>query len=399
LIIVDNKSKDKTVAYIESLEDDRITLIKNDKNVGCIRARNQGIAVSKTSYTMVIDDDQIPNNDTFVRYLDTLKHFDVVGCELQIMNFKTGLTTLGTQSNFTYVGAGGMCMRTCNWIELGLFDEIFSPAYFEDPDIVEKARDCGLTIGYVKNHGIRHLEHRTLSSNNLNYDPAAIMLRNRKIFKSRYKDSVNWNGSRGCSTKVNKIKILYVVPNSSVVEMLNNKRLVDSWNNNLNLDVGIFAQVDLSKERNYRPRKNPPGITMYSNVGYKDEFVENSDHRIYINTSHKLQYVYLNNGEGRSIKPGGEISDYLCSALKGMNAFRFSRWDKKVLKSHAYDAISPIDFIKKFEPRVIYYLNSINLDSIVGVENSQAFKRLESISMLIDNTWIEGCNIIVSMED
>jgi glycosyltransferase involved in cell wall biosynthesis len=186
VIIVDNCSDDVTPAYLRSIKNNKLNVITNTENKGVIKSRNQGLAIVNSEYTVVMDDDQIPSVYTFKNYKKALETFDVVGVEAQIMSFSTGLTKVGNSSNFTYVGAGGMCMSTKIWRELGLFDEIFHPAYFEDPDICMKARKKKYSLGLVTNHGIFHVNHVTLSRKNLGFDPEVAMSRNRKIFLARY---------------------------------------------------------------------------------------------------------------------------------------------------------------------------------------------------------------------
>jgi GT2 family glycosyltransferase len=185
-IIVDNGSKDRTIEYIINITDSRLVVVKNNKNLGVIISRNQGLKLASQKYSMILDDDQIVKIETFERYKRTLCECDIAGFEPQIMDFYTGLTHPGTMKNFTYVGAGGMAMKTELWGKLGYFDEVFSPCYFEDPVICIRAKKMGKTILPVPDNGIKHLGHQTLFRHNLGFNHDNIMIRNRKIFLDRY---------------------------------------------------------------------------------------------------------------------------------------------------------------------------------------------------------------------
>ena len=63
IIIIDNASDDKTRDYLNGLKEARpngITLIRNEKNLGFIKAVNQVIAASNAHYICLL------NNDTLV---------------------------------------------------------------------------------------------------------------------------------------------------------------------------------------------------------------------------------------------------------------------------------------------------------------------------------------------
>ena len=78
LIIIDNASKDSTVAIVKSLTDSRLVLIENTTNLGFTRACNQGIRRATGQYVMLLNPDAILQADTLSilsAYLDS--HADV----------------------------------------------------------------------------------------------------------------------------------------------------------------------------------------------------------------------------------------------------------------------------------------------------------------------------------
>ena len=67
---------------------------------------------------------------------------------------------------FTYVGCGGMLMKRKIPEKIGVFDPIFNPAYFEDPDFCFKSHYAGFKIGWNIAAKIVHLPHQTLGKVN-----------------------------------------------------------------------------------------------------------------------------------------------------------------------------------------------------------------------------------------
>lgn len=59
LIVIDDCSKDATVDIVErlALEDERITLLRNEENQGVAKTRNRGLDLCKGSYVALLDSD------------------------------------------------------------------------------------------------------------------------------------------------------------------------------------------------------------------------------------------------------------------------------------------------------------------------------------------------------
>lgn len=61
LIVIDDGSKDITVEVAEQLarEDSRITLLRNETNMGVAKTRNRGLALAKGEYVALLDSDDV----------------------------------------------------------------------------------------------------------------------------------------------------------------------------------------------------------------------------------------------------------------------------------------------------------------------------------------------------
>jgi glycosyltransferase involved in cell wall biosynthesis len=72
-IMIDDGSTDDTVKIIESYNDSRIKLYKNEKNMGLSYATNRGIELAKGEYIALVDSDDVYYNTRLekqVKYLD-----------------------------------------------------------------------------------------------------------------------------------------------------------------------------------------------------------------------------------------------------------------------------------------------------------------------------------------
>ena len=59
LVIVDDASKDGTVAYLESLDDPRIRLYQNDHNLGHVQSFARAVGLASRSYILMSDQDDV----------------------------------------------------------------------------------------------------------------------------------------------------------------------------------------------------------------------------------------------------------------------------------------------------------------------------------------------------
>ena len=168
LIVVDNGSTDESLAQARSYcSRPNFTLIENGRNTGFSHAVNQGIALAKSEYVVLF------NNDAFaepqwlaelIRAADSdprifavqslmIRHFerelaDDAGDYVTWMGFacKTGdgrLASRYTRQRRIFSACGGAALYRKRILdEIGVFDENFF-AYFEDVDLSWRANNAG----------------------------------------------------------------------------------------------------------------------------------------------------------------------------------------------------------------------------------------------------------------
>lgn len=174
LIMIDNGSTDGTKEYlVDALSGfEHHTLALNEENLGVISGRNMGYALYQsepTDYLCFLDNDQFVRSGWLEQYHDFMEKgkYDLAGADAWLMDgsFMPRMNCKKPNDPYSYVGCGGMMIKKEVVDKIGLFDEQFNPAYFEDPDFNFRARQSGFKIGWNYAAKIEHLPHQTLGKN------------------------------------------------------------------------------------------------------------------------------------------------------------------------------------------------------------------------------------------
>lgn len=206
LIFVDNASTDDTPPFLaEGEQQGKWKVVKSNINLGVIGGRNLGAQHIEAGFFINLDNDQYVQKG----WLDSLfalinKGFDLVGAEAwALLPPKTpgayvhsGIVVpdrsyfpykrcTRPKDKFSYVGGGGTLIKTVVYKDIGLFDERFSPAYFEDPDLSFRAIQAGYKIGWVPHCPINHLAHQTFNSQKL-FNKSEQFIKSWKQFRDKW---------------------------------------------------------------------------------------------------------------------------------------------------------------------------------------------------------------------
>lgn len=184
LIFFDNGSDEETQNYLQSGKE--WEYVRSDKNLGIIDGRNAAAKYTKNKYFINLDNDQYVQSG----WLDSLlqcaeKGYDLIGAEAWLLcppDTKTQIVCgdlffsrayfplrrcTKKTDKYSYVGCGGMLIPRRIYQEIGLFDPVFNPAYFEDPDFCFRCIENGYKIYWDYNCKINHLAHRTTKNQTL----------------------------------------------------------------------------------------------------------------------------------------------------------------------------------------------------------------------------------------
>jgi glycosyltransferase involved in cell wall biosynthesis len=100
LLIIDDKSTDKTIDIIKSFKDKRIRLLRNKSNKGPAYSRNYGLLKAKGKYIAVLDSDDIAYKNRLKiqkKYLDEHKDVCLVGGNGEIIDEKGNRISIESQ--------------------------------------------------------------------------------------------------------------------------------------------------------------------------------------------------------------------------------------------------------------------------------------------------------------
>ena len=77
LIIVDDNSKDDTLKVINKLKTNKLTVLKNKKNMGASYSRNTALTIAKGRYIAFLDSDDIWEKEKLEKQLNFMKEKDI----------------------------------------------------------------------------------------------------------------------------------------------------------------------------------------------------------------------------------------------------------------------------------------------------------------------------------
>ncbi len=174
VIIVDNGSTDGTVEWLKQNYKD-VVVVENETNLIFTKPVNQGVAVSKADFLVLLNNDVRPEKG-YLR--DILKYFKDEKVFAVSFNESTSswpnLTwsqgkiqfTRGEDKSEPYYSAwasgGSAIFRRSIWDSIGGFNEIYAPFYWEDIDICYRAWKMGYKTIW-DNKSIVHHEHESTS--------------------------------------------------------------------------------------------------------------------------------------------------------------------------------------------------------------------------------------------
>jgi len=195
LILVDNGSTDGTVEFIKSLPYDNIKTIFNSENLGFSKGNNQGIEIAEGEYIGFLNNDILlsPNwfeecekvfqkeNAAFVSPRHINPHYDLAKEDNYIKYFKKNY-----KYKNNYQKSFDECVFSCvitkqNVVnKIGLFDENYKQAFFEDNDYKYRAIIAGYGIFVCNTVCFYHFGSITSKFLNQNLE------NNRSIYYSKY---------------------------------------------------------------------------------------------------------------------------------------------------------------------------------------------------------------------
>ena len=208
LIIVDNASSDDTGKLLDRLEN--VKLIRNDENLGFVKAVNQGAVLAEAQYLLLLNNDAFIEPGALGAALATLREeadAGAVGGRIHLLDgsLQEAGNIIWRDGSCIGYGRGGdpedgefrfrrevdycsgafLMFATARFRELGGFDEAFAPAYYEESDFCLRLRRAGQRVIFEPRAVVRHYEFASTGSLNA---AAALQEKNRARFRDKHRE-------------------------------------------------------------------------------------------------------------------------------------------------------------------------------------------------------------------
>lgn len=220
IIVIDNGSTDGSVEWLQSEmavaareAGVEYRLIVNDNNAGACTARNQGLAACQGELIGFLDNDlAVGHRDWLAGLAGTLEAFPetgIVGPKLLYpfapYDIECAGVALSPNGRVQYRGRGArreapefnqprevQCLISACWLmrravveAIGMLDEVFNPAQFEDFDYCYRARQAGFAVRYEPGVEMYHFENVT-TAGSVDVRFKTVTLRNWAKFRDRW---------------------------------------------------------------------------------------------------------------------------------------------------------------------------------------------------------------------
>jgi len=193
IIVVDNGSTDDTVTWLAQKYPE-IEVVRNKTNLGFTKPVNQGVAVSKSEYLILMNNDVHPGKDylkNIFKFFEDDKLFAVSFNENEsswpLVSWKDGKLQFSRGEDkdhprySAWASGGSAIFRRSIWDKVGGLNEMYAPFYWEDIGIGYRAWKMGYKIIWGNSSIVYHQHESTSKKLNPNY-VSLIKQRNELLF-------------------------------------------------------------------------------------------------------------------------------------------------------------------------------------------------------------------------
>ncbi|MBL7068760.1 MAG: glycosyltransferase [Candidatus Omnitrophica bacterium] len=198
LVIIDNGSDARTHAYLESLkETEGVHLIRNEDNIGFVKAVNQALKVSDSPFICIMNNDTVATDGWLREMVDVANLKEEIGLVNPSSNNLGQHKESSTIDDYAaklkrskgeYIEMGaciGFCMLFKRELfnKLGYLDEIYKEGNFDDTDYSRKAEKEGYLCVRAKGTYVYH-NMKSSFAKVKNYEQS--FKRNQEVFNRRW---------------------------------------------------------------------------------------------------------------------------------------------------------------------------------------------------------------------
>ncbi|MHB8462007.1 MAG: glycosyltransferase [Vulcanimicrobiaceae bacterium] len=205
IIVVDNGSDEATVAWLR--EQPELRVIYNTENRGFAGGNNQGMAIARGEFVIVLNNDVLVTDGWVEGLLAPFGRIPALGMtaprsnkvagsqQLEIANYTSAdeYQSFAQRTRHESAGIGWLTDRAIGFClcidrrvisEVGGFDEHYGVGNFEDDDFSLRVRSAGYKILVCDDVVIHHFGSKTFAANKIDY--ADTMQRNWSIFAKKW---------------------------------------------------------------------------------------------------------------------------------------------------------------------------------------------------------------------
>jgi len=198
IIIIDDASNNKeTQEYLDDLNrKQEIVLIRNETNLGWLKSANKGLSYAKAEYICLMNNDTLVTEGWLDEMIDIAQREEDIGLvnpcwekpkRVSLDDYARKMKKFKGQYIETDWVRGFCILIKKKVIEqIGYFDEIYSPGYFDDHDFSIRAIKAGFRCVRAKASFVWHYRNITFQKSLKKDVFNQIFERNRKIFYQKW---------------------------------------------------------------------------------------------------------------------------------------------------------------------------------------------------------------------
>ncbi len=229
VVVVDDASPDETRRRLQALPN--LRLVTQEENRGFVHSCNRGAAEARGSYLVFLNNDTVVTDGWLDELVETFDRFPDVGVAGAKLLYPSGrlqeaggvVWRDGSAHNYGRSGhpdapphdyprrvdyASGACIMVPRqlFLDLGGFDELFAPAYYEDVDLAFQVRHRGLHVYYQPRARVYHLEGAT-SGTRTSHGVKRFQTVNRVKFERKWRHALQRHPQRGADVHSEKDRL------------------------------------------------------------------------------------------------------------------------------------------------------------------------------------------------
>lgn len=189
IIIYNDASNADTKNMLNGLDQESVTIIHGDINVGFGQAVNNGVAVSSADYVFVINSDTEFQSDCLSLLLSSIensKEFVAVNPVMPTNNkFRGNYQTTGGLIETFFLDGYAFLIRREAFDKLGGFHKDFGRGYYEDDDLSRRLIANGWRLGVHPKAILHHQRSASFTTE----ERIVLLEKNKRIYQAKYPES------------------------------------------------------------------------------------------------------------------------------------------------------------------------------------------------------------------